>query len=114
MTTPRLASATLASALIRLAEIAGGFAAVVRKGDAMSGQLLLQCLEKGQFSGLYERLLDPSGAYEWARCGPEDIENKEEVQGYLDRRLSRDPDLWIVELDVPDVTRFILQQGSRA
>lgn len=114
MTDPRLTSAVLASGLLRLASQAGGFAAILAKGDPTSGALLVQILEKGQFFGLFERLLDPAGSYIWGRGGPQDIENKDVLTEYLSRRRSRDPDLWIVELDVPDAERFIAETLFKA
>jgi len=107
MTEPRLASTVLASGLMRFAEQAGGFATVLARGDPVSGALLLQLLEKGQFFSLFERIPDRTGVYQWTKVGPQDSENKENLEAYLDRRRSRDPDLWIVELDVPDVERFV-------
>jgi hypothetical protein len=109
MSTARLTSAMLASALMRLASRANGFAAIIAKGDATSGALLLQLLEKGRYFGLFERMLDPSGGYVWGRTGPQDTENMDLLGQYLERRRSRDPDLWIVELDIPDAERFIAE-----
>lgn len=94
---------------MRFANQVGGFAAVIAKGDPTSGSILVQILEKGQFFGLYERLLDPSGQYLWDRIGPQVIENKDEIPEYFSRRKSRDPDLWLIELDVPDAERFVVE-----
>ena len=77
MSDARLTSAMLSSGFLRLAGQAGGFAAVISKGDPTSGALLVQILEKGRFFGLYERLLDPSGRYLWARTGPQETGNEE-------------------------------------
>ncbi|MBV1917442.1 MAG: DUF1491 family protein, partial [Sphingomonadaceae bacterium] len=33
--------------------------------------------------------------------------NKEEFEGYLQRRQNQDPDLWILELDIAHGERFI-------
>lgn len=114
MSEARLTSSVLASALVRLAGQLGGFAAIVAKGDATSGAILVQILEKGEYFGLFERLLDASGAYVWTRTGPQGIENKELIEQYLARRRTRDPDLWIVELDVPDAERFVADRLSGA
>ena len=37
----------------------------------------------------------------------EDPENKVDFSEYLERRQRQDPDLWIIELDVPDGEQFI-------
>ncbi len=114
MSEARLNSAVLTSALSRRAEQLGGFAAVLAKGDPTSGHVLIQLLEKGRISGLFERLLTASGAYAWARTGPQDIEKRDVFEDYLARRRLRDPDLWIIELDVPDVERFVADSLSGA
>lgn len=114
MSEARLTSAMLVSALLRLADQHGGFAAVIAKGDPTSGAILVQMLEKGAFFGIYERILDPSGQYLWSRSGPQDIENTEEISEYFLRRKARDPDLWLIELDVPDAERFIAEILDKA
>ena len=37
-----------------------------------------------------------------------------ETLGYLTRRVEQDPDVWIIELDVADGERFILESASGA
>jgi hypothetical protein len=102
----RLTSAVLVSGLTRRAFALGGSAAVLAKGDPEAGSILLLIGEKGVVSGLWERILAPTGAYCWAKNELQDIENKEKFSNYLDRRRIRDPDLWLIELDVPNAERF--------
>jgi hypothetical protein len=110
MTDGRLTSAMMVGAFLRFVDQDGGFAVVASKGDPTSGAILVQLLEKGRFIGLFERLLDPSGQYLWSRSVPQDIEKKEEISEYYSRRKARDPDLWLIELDVPNAERFIVQR----
>ena len=110
MTDVRLTSAVMVSAFIHLANQEGGFAAIASKGDPTSGAVLIQLLEKGRFVGLFERILDPSGQYSWSRVDSQSIEKKEEISEYYSRRKARDPDLWLIELDVPNAERFIVQR----
>lgn len=110
----RLTSAMLASGLSRQVAVRGGFAAILAKGDSTSGAMIVQILEKGRFFGLFERHLDASGAYLWAGTGPQGVENIERIGPYLERRRDQDPDLWIVELDVPDAERFVADHLSSA
>jgi hypothetical protein len=114
MSAARLTSAMLASALSRQASALGGFAAILAKGDPTSGAMLVQILEKGRFFGLFERLLDPSGVYLWTATGPQGAESEDLFEPYLARRRERDPDLWIIELDVPDAERFVADRLSGA
>jgi hypothetical protein len=103
---PRLSSAMLVSALVRRVQTEGGNAAVLAKGDEGGGAIILVCADRGRVSGLRERILDLNGRYAWAPCGPADSSDAIEVNQYLERRRSRDPDIWIVELDIADAERF--------
>lgn len=102
----RLASGMLVSALLRRASAEGGFAAVIRRGDATSGTIIVHCLDRGTDAGLFERVPDLSGAYRLVPCGPPPGAPEEELADYLSRRARVDPDLWIVELDVAEAKRF--------
>jgi hypothetical protein len=99
---PRLATSVLAGALIRKAQGEGGFAAVLHKGDPTSGAILLILTEKGANPRILERLLQPDGTYAWAQP----IENPDGVPAFVARRRRFDPDLWLIELDVPSRERF--------
>ncbi|EQB06103.1 hypothetical protein L288_11615 [Sphingobium quisquiliarum P25] len=106
MQADRLTSAILVNVLVRRAAAAGGFATVLVKGDEISGVILIQAVEKGQDSGLFERVPDWEGGYRLTRCGPEPQEGPEALSQYIARRRRSDPDLWIIELDIADAERF--------
>ena len=106
--TPRLTSGVLVSALIRRVSAQGGNAAVLAKGDATAGAILLICMEKGEVQSVRERVLDAAGAYVWTAVGPPD---PDELSAYLERRRTRDPDLWLVELDIANAERFAAEMG---
>lgn len=103
--TARLTSAMLVSALIRRAQAEGGNGTVVTKGDGAAGAILLICAERGTVTSLSERVLKPDGHYRWAESGPQSGDPPA-VADYCARRRSRDPDLWIVELDVSEAERL--------
>ncbi|HEY0026427.1 MAG TPA: DUF1491 family protein [Allosphingosinicella sp.] len=100
--TPRLATSVLAGALIRKAEGDGGFAAVLARGDPTSGAILLLLTERGGEPRLLERLLQPDGNYSWAAP----IDSPAQVPDFVARRRRFDPDLWVLELDIPSIERF--------
>lgn len=110
--TARLTSAMLVSALVRRVNAEGGNAVVVAKGDATAGAILLDCLDRGTRTAFRERVLDSSGRYCWTAVGPGPDATREAVANWLDRRRTRDPDLWIVELDIPDAERFAAEMSS--
>jgi hypothetical protein len=108
----RLTSAILVSALVRRVGSEGGNAVVAAKGDATAGAILLICLDKGVRTAFRERLLGVDGDYKWAEVGPNPDADYEEVESWLARRRTRDPDLWIVELDIPNAERFVAETSG--
>ena len=102
----RLATGVLASALIRRAEQAGGSAMVLAKGDATAGGILVLAVERGANPHFFERGLGPNGAPALIASGPAALADEREASGYWQRRRARDPDLWVIELDIPDAQRF--------
>lgn len=103
--TPRLAPSLLVNALLRRATQEGGFGAVIAKGDATAGAILILLAERGRRLILLERLLQADGAYAWDRplSGGQ---NDDELDKFIGRRRRIDPDCWIVELDIPSAERF--------
>lgn len=101
----RLPSSLLASVLIRRVHDAGGFAAVRAKGDPQSGALLLLTVSRDGPARVFERGLGPSGQATVIESTPKDT-SADAVEAYWRRRRDRDPDLWVIELDVPDAERF--------
>jgi hypothetical protein len=108
----RVTASVLVGALIRRAEGEGGFGAVLAKGDATAGSILVILLEKGGNPRLFERLLQPGGHYAWHEGGSQQIENESEVPKLIARRKGFDPDLWVVELDVASADRFAAEMNA--
>jgi hypothetical protein len=100
------------SGLIRAVEAAGGFAAVIAKGERDAGTLLVVCSQKGAHSVAYERMPQVDGTRAWSISRQQDPDKPGEFWEYCERRKHQDSDLWIVELDVPDGERFIDSLGS--
>jgi hypothetical protein len=95
--------------LIRAAEAAGGFAAVLAKGERDAGVIVILTMERGGNRRLWERLprLDGNQIFEVVR--EQSTENLADFDEYLSRRRTRDRDLWIVELDVPNAERLVAE-----
>jgi hypothetical protein len=104
--TPRLTSRMTVDALMRRVRGEGGFATVLARGDDMAGAILLLCADRGAVTSLLERTVDLDGRYRWTPCGPQDVESESERDSYIARRRARDPDLWLIELDIADAERF--------
>jgi hypothetical protein len=110
--TGRLSASVEATSIIRRAEASGDFAAVLHKGDADRGALLLVVRSRGRFAACIERVLDLDGTYRWVAGGPSDDEG-EKVAQFLARKVEFDPDLWAIELDVAQPERFIAETTSK-
>ena len=105
MIEPRLASGVLISAIKRMVETEGDFATVLKKGDAVSGAILLIGQVRGADPKLYECYPSLGGQTAW-----QTVDLKEPgvvaVQDYWQKRCARDPDLWVFELDVASGARL--------
>lgn len=97
----RLPTHLLVGALLRRVDDSGGFGVVLAKGDASGGGVLVLVVDRGGPTRVLERGLGPDGAVALIDSTP-----REDVDAYWRRRRSRDPDLWVVELDSPTAQRF--------
>lgn len=111
----RLATSVLASGLVRKAESEGGFAALLARGDPTAGSLIVILAERGRVQAILERILQPDGLYKWQPTGGqtiEDINKTPDVPAFVARRRRFDPDLWVLELDIPSAERFAAEMNS--
>ena len=108
----RLTSRFLVDLILRRTQTAGGFAAVLARGDEHSGTILIQCSDRGRPGPLLERRFSADGHYVWEAVGPADSDDGEARANYQDRRRSADPDLWIVELDIADAPRLVAEWAA--
>lgn len=109
MSAARLPAQLEVSALIRAAEAMGGFAAVLARGERDAGSVLLLTSDRGANLRLWERMPRLDGTRGYAIIREQNTENKSEFDEYLARRRARDPDCWIVELDVAEAERLIAE-----
>ncbi|MDB5699165.1 MAG: hypothetical protein JWN69_1969 [Alphaproteobacteria bacterium] len=107
----RLTTSMLVAALTRLAQAAGGFAAVLAKGDPTAGAMLVILAERGRKSAVLERLLQPDGGYLWQDIG-QSATDEPQLNALIERRRKYDPDLWVLELDIPIAERFAAEMNA--
>lgn len=91
----RLKTSVRAAALIRRAQSAGAFAAVLRRGDPDAGALWV-IVRRGAELSRYTEQMAMSGSREWYQDGPFD---EAELGLKTNKAVDRDPDLWIVEIE---------------
>lgn len=90
------------SMAIRLSDMAGRPAAVLRKGDPDSGGILA-VLRGREGVVVLSQVRDAEGRPAWMRgSGPGPVE-EDVATAYVDRQVKRDPDIWVVEFEAPDL-----------
>lgn len=104
----RLPTRVLATALIRRVTDAGGAAMVLARGEPTGGMILALTMDRGVPTGFWERGMDARGAPALVRAGPE-VLDPEAADAYWRRRVARDPDLWVVEVDIAAAERFVAE-----
>jgi hypothetical protein len=99
---PRVKAGIWVSMATRLSDMAGRPAAVLRKGDPDSGGIL--CVLRGR-EGLVvlSQVRDAEGRAAWLRSTGEAPVAQEAADAYVERQVGRDPDLWVVEFEAPDL-----------
>ena len=75
-------------------------------GPVMASGRLVIVSERGGAPRFLERGLGPDGTTALIETGPRDSADPQESADYWQRRRSRDPDLWVIELDIADAERF--------
>ena len=106
MIEPRLASAVQVSAFIRLTQAGGDFAMVLRKGDPIAGAIMLIGLVRGQNPVVYERFPSLDGSSPWQTINSKSSATEHDIVMLWQKRAERDPDLWVIELDVASPERL--------
>ncbi|MXO75418.1 DUF1491 family protein [Altererythrobacter aerius] len=106
-TDARLPAHLEVAAIRRIAESQGGFAAVLGKGDPDSGVIAVVIICRDEPAMLMERMPNARGNRRFIPTLVQDIDSPAEFSAILSRRRDRDPDSWLIEVDVPDKERFV-------
>ncbi len=88
-------------AALRLGDAAGRPGAVLRRGDADAGGVLVVLRGQGGLSVLSQ--VRTEGEVSWLRATGPDPVDQATADAYVERQVGRDPDLWVVELESPDL-----------
>lgn len=95
------------SALIRAANEFGDSVMVIRKGDVTSGEIFINAFIRGESQRFFAKAPMFDGPSQWEERILEDIDNKEFFANYMAKLIKRDPDLWLIELNISDEQRLI-------
>ncbi len=101
-----LPSGILVSALLKRVNDAGGMGMVRARGEAESGAILLILNDDAGTPRLLERAIGPLGKPALVATGPAAPTDDAARDAYWRRRRERDPDLWVIELDIASAERF--------
>lgn len=100
---PRLKTNIRVSALLKRAQSAGAFAAIIRRGDPDAGTFWVLVRQGGKYSRFVEQMA-MSGGREWFKDGPF---SETEITSRINKAVDRDPDLWIVEIEDGEGRAFL-------
>jgi hypothetical protein len=103
MSEPRVKIGIWISAALRMADIAGRPGMVLRKGDPDAGGVLVVLRGRGGACVL-SQVRTGSGEPAWMRATGSDAVDEAQADEYVARQVSRDPDLWVIEFDSPELS----------
>lgn len=76
--------------------------AVLHKGDPDAGAILLKLNRLTEGCMVLTQVRNIDGTPAWMRGTGEAYVNEEEADKYITRQCSRDPDLWVLEIEDPN------------
>ncbi|WP_120716880.1 DUF1491 family protein [Tsuneonella amylolytica] len=95
------------TAIRRIAEAQGGFATVLAKGDPDAGAIGVVIIGRDEPMTLFERIPQADGNRIFVRTLLQQTDNTNLFSDRIAKRRANDPDLWLIEADVPDRERFV-------
>ena len=99
---PRVKAGIWVAAALRLSDGGGRPGAVLRRGDADGGGILV-VLRGREGLCVLTQVRTGDGEAAWMRgTGAAPVE-QEAADAYVERQVRRDPDLWVVEFEAPDL-----------
>ena len=102
MSEARVKAGFWVSAALRLAFQQGGGGAVLRRGDDDAGGILAVLRGREGLSVLSQVSIG-DGERAWMRATGAAPVAQEDADAYVSRQVGRDPDLWVVEFESPDL-----------
>lgn len=87
---------------LRLGQADGRYGVVARRGDEDAGGVLVILRGRHGVSVL-SQMRRPNGEAGWLRATGEAPVDEETALGYVARQVARDPDLWVLEFESPDM-----------
>ena len=103
-TEPRLKAGLWASAALRRAHQLGRSGMVLRRGDPDAGGVVVVLREqRGGTMVALSQARTADGASAWIRGTGAAPADQAAIDAYVARQVARDPDLWVLEIEGPDL-----------
>ncbi len=102
MSEPRVKAGIWVSMALRMGNAGGRFGAVLRKGDADAGGVLVVLRHDKEISVL-SQVRSGEGDLAWLRATGAAPVDQETADTYIARQVKYDPDLWVIEFEAPDL-----------
>lgn len=99
MGSARLGSAVRVAAIVRRLDIAGIAVALLRRGEAGSGAILLKCCQRDLGCSVLVEARDIDNQPFWRRGTGAELVPEATADAYIERQCHYDPDAWVVEID---------------
>ena len=81
----------------------GVFYYVLQRGEKGSGVILLKVSDRTGRCRLVMQQRDLEGEMQWMAALAEEQVNEADADAYIQRSVSRDPDLWVIEIEDPEM-----------
>ena len=98
----RLRAGFWISAQVHLCDQAFIPVAVLHKGDPDAGAILLKLNRLAEGCQVLSQVRNVNGEPAWMRGVGESNVSEQEADAYIERQRSRDPDLWVLEIEDPN------------
>ena len=99
MTDDRLPTGLWVDAHLRKLSAAAIPAYVVNRGNHASGTVIVKIVMRGAGCRLLSQMRDINGEMGWMSVFEETAVEEPRADAYIRRSLSRDPDLWVIEVE---------------
>ncbi|MDD3019578.1 MAG: DUF1491 family protein [Alphaproteobacteria bacterium] len=96
---PRLPTSLWVDAHLRRLNEQGKSYYIVNKGAFAAGTVLIKISLLDGTARLLSQIRNMEGELGWMAALKQDVTPEQEVDGYIQRALSRDPDLWVIEIE---------------
>ena len=81
----------------------GVFYYILQRGEKSSGVILLKMSDRTGICKLITQQRDLDGALQWVPAMEQEKVSESDADAYITRATTRDPDLWVIEIEDPDM-----------